>query len=93
LAAIALEQNHPNPFNPSTEIGFSIGEADDVHLAIYDVRGALVSNLVNRRMAPGHYRETWNGRDDLGREVPSGIYFYRVTVGEYALTRRAVLLR
>ncbi|UCG52132.1 MAG: choice-of-anchor D domain-containing protein, partial [Candidatus Latescibacterota bacterium] len=91
--AFALDQNHPNPFNPTTRIRFSLDQDSMVRLVIYDVSGTRVRTLVNRHMNAGTYTEEWNARDDQGRSVASGIYFYRLSSGKRTLTRKAVLLR
>jgi hypothetical protein len=75
----ALAQNYPNPFNPSTVIGFSIPEATDVQLAIYNVLGQEVRTLANDVVQPGVYEITWDGNDNAGNQVVSGVYFYRMT--------------
>jgi hypothetical protein len=89
----ALEQNHPNPFNPATSIPFSLDTGADVTLRVYDISGRIVRTVVERRMSAGIYSEEWDGRSDTGDEVASGIYFYRLTAGERMLTRKAVFLK
>jgi hypothetical protein len=88
-----LAQNYPNPFNPSTTIAYSIASASDVTLAIFDVRGKLVRTLVSGRKTPNNYRVTWDGTDNRNVSVASGVYFYRLTTGEFAATKKMVLLR
>ena len=90
---LSLEQNHPNPFNPVTRIDYTVDEAGTVHLAIYDISGKLVRTLVNRRMRSGTHSEEWDGRNNGGRAVASGIYFYRLTAGKKSLARKAVFLK
>jgi len=89
----SLAQNYPNPFNPQTTIAFSIAQRTDVRLAIYDVNGALVRTLANESRAPGAYRLTWDGRNDNGASVASGVYFYRLTAGSFTQTKKMVLLK
>jgi hypothetical protein len=89
----ALDQNRPNPFNPVTNISFSLDTEADLTLRVYDIAGRLVRTLVERRMSPGVHTESWDGRSDTGGEVASGIYFYRLTAGERTLTRKAVFLK
>jgi fibronectin type 3 domain-containing protein len=89
----ALEQNHPNPFNPVTNIPFSLDTEADLTLRVYDISGRLVRKLIDRRMSAGVHAEEWDGRSDTGGEVASGIYFYRLTAGERTLTRKAVFLK
>lgn len=89
-----LEQNQPNPFNPSTTIRYSLSTAGPVTLRIYDVTGAVVRALVDdAHAAAGASEATWNGRDDGGRPVASGVYFYRLQSPNLTLTRKMVLLK
>jgi Peptidase family C25/FG-GAP-like repeat/FlgD Ig-like domain len=91
----SLGQNHPNPFNPWTVIGYSVpGQAPlPVTLRIYSVAGRLVRTLVSRRVEPGYHEVRWDGRDDLGHPTASGTYFYRAEIGPAAFTRKMALLR
>jgi len=91
--ATALEQNWPNPFNPTTEIAYSLSERGHVTLAVYDVLGRRVRTLVDRREDAGVHKARWNGLDDDGRSVPSGVYFYRMRAGSFVCTRKMVLIR
>ena len=88
-----LEQNYPNPFNPVTKIVFTTGTAGDVSLRIYDATGRLVRTILDGRLDPGRHEALWNGRDDRGCPVTSGVYFYRITEGEFARTKKMVLIR
>ncbi|MDH4037517.1 MAG: T9SS type A sorting domain-containing protein [Candidatus Krumholzibacteria bacterium] len=88
-----LSQNYPNPFNPQTTIGFSVKASGRVRLAIYDVSGALVRELVNGDRDRGSYTETWDGRDARGAAVATGVYFYRLETSDRALSRKMVLLK
>ncbi|MCI0614612.1 T9SS type A sorting domain-containing protein, partial [bacterium] len=91
----ALWQNYPNPFNPATTIRFDVplNSNEFVSLKIYDVEGKLVRTLVSRRMKAGSYIFTWNGQDDIGRSVSSGIYFCRMTAGNFTATRKLVFTK
>jgi hypothetical protein len=91
--AYALEQNFPNPFNPSTEIRFSVpgvreGGGGDVRLAIYDILGREVSVPVNERKGAGTYAVRFNAAG-----LASGVYLYRLTAAGYSMTRKMVLVR
>ncbi len=93
IAPARLSQNYPNPFNPVTRIGYYVDRDDDVSLRIYDVAGRHVRTLMERQLPPGEYVEIWNGVDEQGDPVASGIYFYRLRIGKTTMTRRMVLIR
>lgn len=84
----ALENNYPNPFNPSTIINFSIPVAEQVRLAVYNVAGQLVEMLVDAPMAAGNYKATF----DAGN-LPSGLYFYTIQAGAFKTTKRMILMK
>ena len=99
-----LAQNYPNPFNPTTHISFTLphearrtedGERDPIHttLKIYNLLGQVVRTLVDEVREPGYYSVSWDGRDQLGREVTSGVYFYRIEAGEFSETKRMLLVK
>jgi flagellar hook assembly protein FlgD len=88
-----LSQNFPNPFNPSTIITFGLEAEGSVSLRVYDVSGRLVRVIVEGKRSARHYREAWDGKDENGVAVASGVYFYRLTGGNYTHTRKMVLLR
>ncbi len=90
---LSLRQNHPNPFNPTTQIPFVIDTAQHVTLSIYDTSGRLIRTLVDLKMKPGNYSEKWDGFDERGSQVSSGVYFYRLTVGKKTLSKKALLLK
>jgi hypothetical protein len=92
-SAIALSQNRPNPFSPSTSISFVLDARGPADLSIYDLHGRLVRTLVHGVLAPGPNQVLWDGRDSKGRPAGSGLYFYRLRVGQEERTRRMVLLR
>jgi hypothetical protein len=89
----ALAQNYPNPFNPTTTISYSIADPSYVQLRVYNVRGQLVKTLVDEDQVPNVYRRIWDGRNSSGDSVASGIYFYRLIVGDFAATKKMVLIR
>ncbi|MEA3288010.1 MAG: FlgD immunoglobulin-like domain containing protein [Candidatus Marinimicrobia bacterium] len=93
-----LSQNYPNPFNPATSIDYDIGFLDgldqNVEFSIYNIRGQEIRNLVNTQLQPGQYSITWNGLDEQGRQVSSGIYFARLMTGKgYIKTVKMLVLR
>ena len=93
LGGIALFQNSPNPCNPSTEIRFSVGVEEPAVLGIYDVRGRKVRTLLDRRLSAGPHTIVWNGTDDQGMPLASGVYLYRLEVAGESLTRKMILMR
>ena len=95
--AYRLYQNTPNPFNPATTIHYELPARVPMRLSVYDASGRLVRELVRSVAHPaGRYGRRWDGRDDHGRVVPSGVYLYRLEAGEtgaYTATRRLILVR
>ena len=88
-----LDQNQPNPFNPSTTIGFSLRRTSLVKLRVYDVAGRLVRTLHDGELAAGHHAVAWDGRDGDGRRVQSGTFLYRLESAEGVLCRKMVLMK
>jgi len=88
-----LYQNYPNPFNPSTSITFDLPKDEFVTLKIYNVIGQEVRTLVNEFRNAGRYTVVWDGKDNFGKVVPSGIYFYRMTAGSFNKTMKMVLAK
>jgi hypothetical protein len=91
--SFALSQNSPNPFNSETVIRFTLPERGEVELAVYNLAGQRVVDLVEGVRAAGTYTVRWDGRDEQERELASGIYLYRLQVGEQVQTRKLVLVR
>ncbi len=89
----SLGSNYPNPFNPETEISFSLPERTQVSLVIYNVLGEKVETLVNGQMDAGTHTIHWNGRDEAGNSVASGIYFYRLKAEDFDQTMKMVLMK
>jgi photosystem II stability/assembly factor-like uncharacterized protein len=89
----ALLQNVPNPFNPTTAIPFAVATPDHVTLRIFSPLGQQVRTLLGDRFEPGFHRATWDGCDDEGRRVASGVYIYRVSIGNWTRVRKLLLLR
>ncbi|MGH7456771.1 MAG: T9SS type A sorting domain-containing protein, partial [bacterium] len=83
-----LAQNYPNPFNPSTNIAFALVQAGNVKLRIFNALGQKVATLVNGRMSAGQHNVAWDARN-----VPSGIYFYKLEAGAFSQTRKMVLMK
>ncbi len=96
-SAFRLKQNYPNPFNPNTVISYSIpasaGNSVHVSLRIYDVAGRLVRTLVDADEAPGTRQAVWNGLDNTGNSVGSGVYFYLIDAGNFKQSRKMILVR
>ena len=88
-----LSQNYPNPFNPETAISFDLPEQSIVGLRIYNAVGQQIRTLMDGSREAGAYTVVWEGRDDLGLDVASGIYFYRLKAGDFQKTRKMLLVR
>ena len=90
-----IEQNVPNPFNPSTEIAYGLSSrtaAGPISLSIYNALGQRIRTLVSETQLPGNYSVVWDGTDDEGRGVSSGTYFYRLVTADFVQTRRMSLV-
>ncbi len=88
-----LGQNYPNPFNPETTIEYALKENQFVSLKIYNTLGQEISTLVNEFQAAGYKTVIWNGMNETGAYVSSGVYIYRITAGEFAASRKMLFLR
>jgi hypothetical protein len=94
LKSLALHQNTPNPFNPATTIAYDVpSDGVQVTITVYDVSGRLVRTLVDGRQTVGRKTITWEGQNDRGETAPTGIYFYRMIAGNYAESRKMVLVK
>lgn len=91
--ATVLRGNYPNPFNPETTIAYSVKEPGPVWIGIYNVKGQLIRTLVNDVRATGHYTVVFDGRDDNGRSVSSGVYFMKMNAGDYHSTRKMIMMQ
>ena len=89
----SLEQNFPNPFNPETTIRFSITNNEFVKLSIFNIRGQLVKNLLNQDMLLGQHNVLWNGTDNNGNSVASGLYLYRIETDSFHAVKRMLLMK
>ena len=88
-----LYQNYPNPFNPFTKLKYDLPEDSFVSIAIYDMLGSVIKNLVNTNQSSGFKSIQWNATDNLGKSVPAGMYIYTIQAGEFRQTRKMVLLK
>lgn len=91
--AFRLLQNYPNPFNPSTTIAYETISTSDVRLRIYDTRGALIRDLVHDAQSAGLHQVIWDGTDDGGAHVASGVYISVVQCGGQMLSRKMILMK
>lgn len=86
--------NYPNPFNPTTTISFSVTQTSPfVTLEIFNLKGQKVKQLVNETLPAGSHSVIWNGTNDSGKSVTSGIYFYKMKTGSYTYTRKMILMK
>jgi hypothetical protein len=92
-SAFALFQNYPNPFNQTTRIEFSVSKSSFVNLTIYDILGRRVRTLVSEHLSPGYKSVSWDGRNNEGKEVASGIYFYQVRMGNMEQQKKMLVLK
>lgn len=88
-----LHQNYPNPFNPTTRITFALPDQSAVRLIIYDLLGRQVRGLLAEELPAGYHAVSWDGTNDKGRAVSSGIYFYRLEAGEFEQNRKMIMLK
>ncbi|MBE85315.1 MAG: hypothetical protein CME21_22385 [Gemmatimonadetes bacterium] len=88
-----LAQNMPNPFNPSTTISYEVPESGATKLVVYNLLGQQVRTLIDNTIEAGYHSIVWDGADEFGRQVASGIYIYRMSSGEFAATRRMMFLK
>ena len=88
-----LKQNYPNPFNPTTNISYQTKSAGQVSLVIYDILGSKVKTLVSQNQAQGYYTVTWNGRNDFGVKVNSGVYLYTLKAGQLLESKKMILMK
>jgi len=86
-------QNYPNPFNPETQIRFQLPEAAKTRIAIYNLNGQTVRTLVDEQLEPGYHEITWNGTNDHGKQVGSGVYYYRIEAGKHSGIKKMALVR
>ena len=90
---VRLAQNHPNPFNPATNIKFNVAREGHVDLAVYDLSGRRIKTLVSESRSEGEHQVTWDGTNNSGSRVPSGMYFYRYVSGSESVSRKMTLVK
>jgi hypothetical protein len=89
----ALGQNYPNPFNPTTQIQYDVPKASDVKIVVYNILGQPVRTLVNETKDAARYTITWDGKNDNGMPVSTGVYIYKIQAGEFSATKKMNLLK
>ncbi|MEQ8524906.1 redoxin family protein [Gracilimonas sp.] len=90
---ITLAQNYPNPFNPSTTLSYTLNEASQVSLKVYNMLGAEIATLVNERQPAGQKTVSWNALTSSGGALPSGMYIYQLKAGNQVLTKKMTLIK
>ena len=93
VATTMLKGNYPNPFNPVTNIAYSIQDAGNVTIEVYNLKGQLVKSLVNEVIETGDHIITWNGRDNSNKSVASGVYFYKMKAQNYSSIKKMILMK
>ena len=88
-----LSQNYPNPFNPSTRVEYNLPVSQHTTITVYNVLGRKVATLVDDVRSAGTHQAVWDGRDQSGQVAASGVYFYRITAGDFIQTRKMTLLK
>jgi hypothetical protein len=91
--AFRLLGNYPNPFNPTTSIRFELATHQYIRLAVYDLLGSEIKSLHSGNLMPGMHEVVWDGKDSYGREMPSGIYLYRVQLDANSMIGKMTLLK
>jgi hypothetical protein len=89
----SLSQNYPNPFNAGTTISFDMNKAADVALTIYNINGQVIRNLIRGHLDVGGYSFIWDGKDELGKAIPTGVYTYAITSGSQMISKKLILLK
>ncbi len=88
-----IAQNYPNPFNPSTKIVYEIPAASHVSIEIFNILGQKVKNLVNQYHEANFYSVDWDGTDQAGQRLATGLYFYKIISGEHTVSKKMMLLK
>ena len=93
ILATELGANYPNPFNPTTTISFTLKEAIDVKIDVYNITGQYVKTLINKHLEADNHNIVWNGNDNEGKSVSSGVYYYKMQAGRYTSTKKMILMK
>lgn len=88
-----IAQSYPNPFNPETQIDYTLNTTGNVRIQIYNITGQLIRTFVMGYQPAGSYSVRWDGRNESGDQTASGVYLYRIEAGPYEVTNRMVLLK
>ncbi len=88
-----LAQNYPNPFNPSTTISYQLPKSANVNIAVYNIQGIKIKTLVNESKSAGNYKAVWNGTNDSGIHVASGVYIYKITADNFTDIKKMIYVR
>ena len=88
-----LNQNYPNPFNPTTTINYSINKNGNIKIVIFDMLGKQVKSLINKNNISGNHQVLWNGKNDAGKTLPSGQYYYTIEMDGISKSRKMILLK
>jgi hypothetical protein len=91
--AFDLWQNYPNPFNPTTQIKYAISKLGNYELTVYNILGEKIRTLVSSQLSPGEYSVDWDGKNEFGKDVASGIYFYRLSGKDLSIIKKMALIR
>jgi flagellar hook assembly protein FlgD len=89
----ALQQNNPNPFNPTTNIDYSIPKSAQVQLVVYNILGQKIVTLVNQYENAGEKSIKWNGNDESGQIVSSGVYIYQIQAGDFSASQKMIFAK
>ncbi|OQY39123.1 MAG: hypothetical protein B6226_02515 [Candidatus Cloacimonetes bacterium 4572_65] len=93
IIVTGLNSNYPNPFNPETNISYSVAKSGKVSIRVYNLKGQLVKTLVNREQQSGNHNVIWHGTNEQNNTVASGVYFFRMVTEEYTKTNKGILLK
>lgn len=93
IILVTLGNNYPNPFNPRTTISFSLPKESNCIMEVFNIKGQKVKTLLNDKQTKGNHKVVWNGTDDNGKSVSSGMYFYKLTTPERVITNKMIMLK